>query len=160
MSIRSVLIAFAFTLSFFACQQLHAQSTSTLKQDIDKVAAKSIEFLRREGQAADGTFSIEAGPGVTALTLTALLRNNVPLTDPMLEKGLKALEGFVKQDGGIYGNGRIKNYETCVSILCFSEANTIAKDGRYDKLLANAKLFVTNMQYGSSKDDNPENQAR
>ena len=54
----------------------------------------------------------------------------------MVAKGLKALEGFVKPDGGVYGNGRLRNYETCVAILCFTEANA---DGRYDDLLANAE---------------------
>ena len=57
------------------------------------------------------------------MALTALLRNDVPVDDPMVAKGLKALEGFVKPDGGVYGNGRLKNYETCVAILAFTEAN-------------------------------------
>ena len=41
----------------------------------------------------------------------------------MVATGLQALEGFVKPDGGIYGNGRLKNYETCVAMVCLAEAN-------------------------------------
>jgi squalene-hopene/tetraprenyl-beta-curcumene cyclase len=119
------------------------------KETADSVRQQSVErglhFLREHGQAADGTFSIQAGPGLTALAITAALRNGLPVDDPMVAKGLKALEGFVKPDGGIYGNGRLKNYETCVAIACFQLAN---KDGRYKELLANADKFVRGLQIG------------
>ena len=64
----------------------------------------------------------------------------------MVAKGLKALEGFVKPDGGIYGTGLSKNYETCVAIVAFDLANA---DGRYTKLLDNADKFVRGLQYGA-----------
>ena len=89
-------------------------------------------------------FSDRVGPGVTALALTAAIRNGLDPTDAMVAKGLSALEGFVKPDGGIYGNGRLKNYETCVAMVCFAEANTA---GKYDEILNNAKAFVTGVQY-------------
>ncbi len=54
------------------------------------------EFSQDSSQSEDGTFSSQVGPGVTALVLTSMLRNDVPLTDAALAKGLKALEGFVK----------------------------------------------------------------
>jgi squalene-hopene/tetraprenyl-beta-curcumene cyclase len=106
---------------------------------------RGLDFLRTKGQADDGTFTIRAGPGLTALALTAAIRCGAPLDDPLVAKGLKALEGFAKPDGGIYGNGRLRNYETCVAILCFTEANA---DGRYNDLLKNAAKFVRGMQIG------------
>jgi squalene-hopene/tetraprenyl-beta-curcumene cyclase len=119
-------------------------------QNVNSPARQAIErglqYLREHGQAEDGTFSIQAGPGLTALAITAALRNGLPVDDPMVAKGLKALEGFVKPDGGIYGNGRLKNYETCVAIVCFQLAN---KDGRYKELLANADKFVRGLQIGA-----------
>jgi squalene-hopene/tetraprenyl-beta-curcumene cyclase len=115
---------------------------STTQQAIER----GLNYLREHGQAEDGTFSIEAGPGLTALAITAALRNGLPVGDPMVAKGLKALEGFVKPDGGIYGNGRLKNYETCVAIVAFQLAN---KDGRYKELLANADKFVRGLQIGA-----------
>jgi hypothetical protein len=66
----------------------------------------------------------------------------------MVSKGLKALETFVKPDGGIYGNGRLRNYETCIAMVCFAEAN---KSGQYNELLSRAKAFVTGIQYGEGK---------
>jgi squalene-hopene/tetraprenyl-beta-curcumene cyclase len=113
-----------------------------LKQTIDK----GLAFLREKGQAADGTFSRDAGPGLTALAVSAALRHGRPLDDPLVAKGLKALEGFVKPDGGIYGNGRLRNYETCVAITCLQLAN---KDGRYKTTLANADKFVRGLMYGA-----------
>ena len=122
-------------------------------EELDRVVGKGLEYLQKSGQAEDGTFSMKAGPGVTALVVTAMLRNKVPLSNPSLAKGLKALEGFVKPDGGIYGNGRLMNYETCVGVLAFAEANKIAGDGRYDKTLSNAKTFLTSLQYGEASSE-------
>ena len=37
---------------------------------------------------------------------------------------MKYVERFVQADGGIYAEGTVnKNYETCIAILCFKEAN-------------------------------------
>lgn len=126
-----------------------AQSPVATSAAIDQraeVVEKGLQFLREHGQAEDGTFSAQAGPGLTALALTGAMRNGVPTDDPMVAKGLSALETFVKPDGGVYGNGRIKNYETCVAIVAFDLANA---DGKYDQLLANAEKFVRGLQIGA-----------
>ena len=134
-----------------------AQSTNSPALPADKakqrteLVQRGVEYLSKHGQAEDGTFSLQAGPGVTALVLTSMLRNDIQLDHPALQKGLKALEGFVKPDGGIYGNGRLKNYETCVSVLCFSEANKVAKDGRYNKLLKDAQAYLKSLQVADAE---------
>ncbi|MBI1246493.1 hypothetical protein GC197_01455 [bacterium] len=115
---------------------------------LDEIVGKGLKFLETKGQAPDGTFTLQAGPGLTALALTGALRNGKTVDDPVVSKGLKALEGFIKPDGGIYGNGRLRNYETCVSMLCFEEANG---DGRYNDTLKKARTFVTGLQYGDGK---------
>ena len=115
-----------------------------------KIVEAGLAFLRDKGQDDAGLFSPRVGPGVTALAVTAALRNGCPLDDAMVAKGLKALEGFVKPDGGIYGNGRLRNYETCVAMLAFSAAN---KTGKYNDLLKRAKDFVTGVQYGRADKD-------
>jgi hypothetical protein len=117
---------------------------------LDKAIQSGLRYLREHGQAEDGTFSVKAGPGLTALAVTAMLRNGLPLDDPMVAKGLAALEKNVKPDGGIYGNGRLKNYETCVAIVCFELAN---KDGRYNDLLRNAERFLRGLQYVATDSD-------
>ncbi len=86
-----------------------------------------------------------------------MLRHHEPLTDASVAKALKALEGYVKKDGGIYGDGRLKNYETCVAVLAFSEANKQAGDGRYNKILNDAKSFLTAMQYGEQPGETNDN---
>ncbi|MEM9365492.1 MAG: prenyltransferase/squalene oxidase repeat-containing protein [Planctomycetota bacterium] len=124
-------------------------STETFRQQI---VNRGLEYLRTSGQSDEGMFSPRVGPGVTALALTAALRNNLPLSDPMVKAGLEALESYAKPDGGIYGNGRLRNYETCVAMLAFAEANN---GGQYNEILAKAKAFVTGVQYGKA-DRNPE----
>lgn len=126
-----------------------AQSPETIAQ-VDRIAAKGLEYLSLHGQEKDGTFTPKAGPGVTALVITSMLRNGRTVDDPTVAKGLKALEGFVKPDGGIYGSGRLKNYETCVCMLCFSAAN---QNGKYNEILKRAKSFVTELQIVAAKGD-------
>lgn len=120
-------------------------NTETLRQQI---VDKGLTYLATQGQSDAGTFSDRVGPGVTALAITSALRNGKTIDEPMVAEGLKALESFVKPDGGIYGNGRLMNYETCVAMLCFSEAN---KNGQYNEILQRAKDFVTGKQYGEGR---------
>lgn len=115
-----------------------------------EMVAKGLRFLAEKGQGDQGLFSGRVGPGVTALAITSALRNGRTVDDPMVAAGLRAMESFVKPDGGIYGNGRMKNYETCVGMICFAAANA---DGRYDTILEQAKDFVTEIQYGTGERD-------
>lgn len=149
-------LACSIALSFIGMALAQtATAEADAKVDRASVIADGVEYLRTDGQAEDGTFTAQAGPGLTAMTLTALLRNDVPVDDPMVAKGLKALEEFVQPDGGVYApGGRLKNYETCVAILAFSEANA---DKRYDKIIADANKFVRGLQYGAASGQDKEN---
>ena len=109
-----------------------------------KMVDRGIDYLRA-AQAPDGSFSAHAGPGVTALVTTALLRHGRTPSDPIVARSLAYLEGFVRDDGGVYQDGTFyRNYETCLAILCFTEAN---KGGKYDKLLAHAEAFIRGIQW-------------
>ncbi|MEM6364586.1 MAG: prenyltransferase/squalene oxidase repeat-containing protein [Planctomycetota bacterium] len=127
--------------------ETQAQTTENQRTEIVR---RGLTYLAQQGQTDDGMFSPRVGPGVTALAITAALRNGASIDEPMVTKGLQALESFVKADGGIYGNGRLRNYETCVAMVAFSEAN---QTGRYDAILARAKDFVTSVQYGKTNRD-------
>lgn len=120
-------------------------ANSTLQAaDSSKVVDAGISFLRK-AQAEDGTWSNKTGTGVTALVTTALLRNGVSTSDPAVAKSLKYIESQVREDGGIYlPDSTNKNYETCLSMICFHEAN---KDGKYTKILAGADKFVKGLQW-------------
>jgi squalene-hopene/tetraprenyl-beta-curcumene cyclase len=134
-----------------------AKDAPASKIDRVKVSAsinKAADFLK-QAQANDGSFSAASGPGVTAIVGAALMRSGRGPQDPVVAKALKYLEGHVHEDGGIYQKGsNHKNYETCLAIVCFQEAN---KNHQYDKLLANAAKFVEKEQWddgeGKTADD-------
>jgi len=111
----------------------------------EQAVGRAIAYLR-EAQAEDGSFSHHAGPGVTALATTALLRHGRTPNDPLVAKALAYLVRHRHDDGGIYQQGtHYRNYETCLAILCFSEANR--NTSRYDDLLRDAERFVKEIQW-------------
>jgi squalene-hopene/tetraprenyl-beta-curcumene cyclase len=119
----------------------------------DQSVSKAIDFLRTKGQSADGAYSAQAGPAITAIVTGAILKHGRSPDDPQVAKSLKYLESFVHEDGGIYAkDSKVKNYETSISIVCFAAAN---KDGRYKKLLANAEAFVKKLQWDGDEDHDP-----
>ena len=73
--------------------------------------------------------------------------------DPIVAKSLKYLEGVVQPDGGIYApKSRLKNYETCLGVLCFAKAN---RAGKYDAILKNADKFLKGLQFGDDDGRQP-----
>jgi Squalene-hopene cyclase C-terminal domain/Prenyltransferase and squalene oxidase repeat len=116
------------------------------RKKLQAVANKGIAYLRAH-QGDDGSFSPRlAGPGVSALVATALLRNGVSLNDPMMTKLMAYLEKSVKDNGGVYDKG-LANYTTSVAIMAFTEANT---DHRYDSVIKKAVDFVKSLQNGAT----------
>ncbi len=116
--------------------------------DASQVVSRGIEFLRSR-QAEDGSYSREAGPGVTALITTALLRHGRSPSDPLVARSLQYLESCIQPTGGIHQiDSMYRNYETCLAILCFSEAN---QDGRYNDVIRRADAFVTSIQWDETE---------
>ncbi|MDX1945403.1 MAG: prenyltransferase/squalene oxidase repeat-containing protein [Pirellulaceae bacterium] len=126
-----------------------ADETGPDPKQYETVVTKGIDFLRTKGQADDGTFTKQIGIGITSLAATAMLRHGRSVDDPTVAKALKALEASVQPTGGIHApNGRLKTYETCVCTLALKEAN---KDGRYDKILANADKFLKEIPFDAAE---------
>jgi squalene-hopene/tetraprenyl-beta-curcumene cyclase len=117
--------------------------------DLKAVVDKAVKFLTGT-QNPDGSFAPKlGGPGITALTVAALVRTGVGADTPVVGKGLKYLEGFVQKDGGVYSKG-LANYTTCLAIVAFKEANV---GGKYDAVIAAAGKFVRGLQTdGDPKD--------
>lgn len=112
------------------------------------VVSKAVGFLK-SSQAEDGSFSNQGGTGITSLVATGLMQNGLTPEDPMVAKALEYLLAHVRPDGGIYAEGsRHRNYETCIAMMCFNEAN---QDKKYDKLLANAEKFLKQLQWDVSE---------
>lgn len=121
-----------------------AESTDEL-QAYQQAVDRAVQYLRTKGQAEDGSFSKQAGIGVTAVVTAGLLSVGVGPDDPVVAKALKFLEGFRQPDGGIYQPDTFyKNYETSLAVMAFSLAN---KDGRYEKLLKEANRFLKQLQW-------------
>lgn len=121
---------------------------SAAQPDTEAAVARGAAFLAKN-QEADGSFSPQTGPAVTALVATGLLRSGRTADDPVVAKALKYLETFVRDDGGIYkAESNHVNYETCITIMAFSAANA---DGRYTKLIKNGEAYVKSLQWDESE---------
>jgi squalene-hopene/tetraprenyl-beta-curcumene cyclase len=145
-------IAGSIAIAAWQTPQVRGADDATTKK-YEQMVDKAIAFLATKGQADDGSFNAAAGPAVTALVTTAVLRHGRSPEDPLVAKALKYVERFVRDDGGVYAEGsNNKNYETCIAIVCFKEAN---RNGRYDALLKKADAFVKSYQWGSAGDSGP-----
>ena len=142
---RTWFLALASVIAILASSTLSVAADAGADAALyQKTVSRAVGFLRTI-QAKDGSFNAAAGPGVTALVTTSLLRSGRTPSDPTVAASLKYLKSFVQDDGGIYTKGSThKNYETCLTVLCFSEAN---KDGRYDKVIKKAERFVKDLQW-------------
>ena len=108
------------------------------------MVGRAIDFLATR-QNDDGSYSPESGPGVTALVTTAISasRTLARRSAGGPQSGLPG--GLVQPDGGIHRPESLyRNYETCLAVMCFSEAN---RDGRYQQLLQNADAFLKSIQW-------------
>ncbi len=118
---------------------------------IDAMVAKAVEYLAKT-QSPDGAFSPQSGVGVTALVTTGLLRNGRSPDDPLVARSLKFLESSVQPDGGIYSPKLgFKNYETCIALTCFVEANA---DKRYEKIIRGAEKYLKANQWTEAVNEN------
>jgi squalene-hopene/tetraprenyl-beta-curcumene cyclase len=141
---------------FAAAQESQSAGVDAAKQ-YERMVSQAIEFFRTKAQAPDGSYSGAAGPGITALVATAILKHGRSADEPFIAKSLKYLETFIEADGGLNKAGsKYRNYETCLAILAFKEAN---KGGRYDALLKKADAFVKTEQWdeGEGKDKSDPN---
>jgi squalene-hopene/tetraprenyl-beta-curcumene cyclase len=142
-------LAISFVLLIaIAISSAPAADDATAKQQ--QMVDKAIAFLATKGQAEDGSYSAAAGPAVTALITTSILRQGRSPDDPVVAKALKYVEKFIREDGGIYTEGtHNKNYETSIALVCFQEAN---RNGTYDALLAKAEKYVKTNQWGATNE--------
>jgi squalene-hopene/tetraprenyl-beta-curcumene cyclase len=133
-----------------------AQTDNKVPEDqraFEQMVSRAINYLSTRGQLADGSFSRFSGPGVTSLVTTGILRHGRTPDDPVVARALAYLQQFAQPDGGIYQENTLyRNYETCLAMLCFAEAN---QDGRYDQLLERAEAFVTGIQWGAEQGKDP-----
>ena len=162
---KKKLLVMTFLSGLFVSQ--HAGFSLAQETDTRRVIALDVEaqsrmeraavaFLR-QSQGADGSFSSQAGPGVTGLVAAALLSIGVPKDDPMVDKAILYLLNTKRPDGGLYAEGsRHANYETCLAIMALSKAN---EQGRYDGVLQGAQRFVKGEQWDEGEGLGPKDPA-
>jgi squalene-hopene/tetraprenyl-beta-curcumene cyclase len=120
---------------------------------LPRIIEGAVNYLQEVGQPRDTQGGGQAVAGVTALVTTAILRSGRSAGDPVVAKSLKCLESFVQPDGGIYSpGGLLANYETCLAIVCLSEADA---DQRYQHLLRQAETFVRKFQWDERTGKDP-----
>jgi hypothetical protein len=116
-------------------------------KEVQVVVDKAAAYLKTS-QGKDGSFSPQrAGPGISAVVASGLLRNGFSPDDPVVARTLAYLEKSVQKDGGVYDKF-LANYTTSVALMAFAEANT---QGKYDTVIRNATQFLRGMQYDDSK---------
>ncbi|MES2790501.1 MAG: prenyltransferase/squalene oxidase repeat-containing protein [Planctomycetota bacterium] len=135
------------------CSSANDEPAPTKDQTVvlKQVQTKAIDYLRTK-QSDDGSWTSPTAPGISGVMVDALLRSGLTTADPTVQKGLKHLETFIQPDGGIYfAKSNHRNYETCIAMLAFREANT---DGRYKQILANADKYIRQQQWDEDEGKN------
>ena len=151
-SVAAVLVL-AILAGPHASYEVFAEERSSTDGSLKAVRTKAVQFLKLT-QSADGTWTTANVPGITALCVTSLLQSGVPADDPSVARALKFLTGLVRDDGGIYHpQTQHRNYETSISVLALSAANS---NGKYDKIIRNAEKFLRGLQWDEDEEQKPE----
>jgi hypothetical protein len=112
---NSILMVFALSVA----QENPAEFRKNVAQAIDK----GVEWLKKQQQPS-GDFGESKGPtygpgkaypnkpGITAFSILALLKSDVPHNDPVITKGLSFLQDYVGQRGNV-----ISNYDRGVILM-------------------------------------------
>lgn len=112
---------------------------------ITAAIGKASAYLFEQGQADDGSFSSQAGPAITALCATALVKSGTPADAPAVQKALAYLLSFRRPDGGIHPEkSLVANYETAIAMMALAACNT---NGKYDREIKAAEAFVKGLQW-------------
>ena len=69
------------TGSSAAAQESQSAGVDAAKQ-YERMVSQAIEFFRTKAQAPDGSYSAAAGPGITALVATAILKHGRSADEP------------------------------------------------------------------------------
>lgn len=127
---------------------IQAESTPnaylSLKLEAERAFTQAVPYLQAQ-QQPEGYWGDENTPALTALALTAILRDpnfdrEAPLPE-WLTRGFDFLRQSQKSDGGIYGKG-LATYNTSTSIMAFVSLG----DQIDEPLLLKARAFLINQQ--------------
>ncbi|MEM9080339.1 MAG: prenyltransferase/squalene oxidase repeat-containing protein [Verrucomicrobiota bacterium] len=135
------------TIILASCATLPAQEPNpylSLKLEAERAISTGVAYLQSQ-QQPDGNWGDPKTPALTALALTAIVRD--PSFNPEAElpawiaKGYNFLRSKQKNDGGIYGKG-LATYNTSTAIMAFVSLG----DEQDIPLLLQARRFLINQQ--------------
>jgi len=115
--------------------------TPLTQQDSILAALKFLKANQKDGMFG---FSGYPDPGITALTLSAVIRASRQAgikTPEYVDKGLAYLQSLQKKDGSIYQHG-LANYVTSASIMAFKDSGM----SKFDPTVDAAKDFLITLQ--------------
>lgn len=118
--------------------------------------AKAIDYLKKS-QLPDGGWPMKVGGdksdlGVTTVVANSLLTAGLPGSDPTLVDACKYIVGFVKEDGGIYGDVGLNNYTTSIGLMVLKAADA----EKHKDVIAKALGYLRNLQWGRGQGLEPE----
>jgi squalene-hopene/tetraprenyl-beta-curcumene cyclase len=131
-----------------------AQADKEFQQLQDRAEA---EIMIRRGakyllaaQEQDGGWASQSGPGITCLALKALIQEPaVGPEHPAVERGIRFVLKFQRDDGGIYSAGGLhKNYETSVALSMFAAL----KNDEYAAQAARVRQFLKDLQWDEGEE--------
>ena len=115
----------------------------SVRNEVGIAIDKGLAWLKQH-QNADGSWSLNDYPALTALPLWAYMGQpeGTPAVKPdYIQKGYDFILESARPDGGIYRKG-LANYNTSISLV----ALVLARDGRYDGIIRTAHDFVIGQQ--------------
>jgi len=121
----------------------HHVENLSVRNEVGIAIDKGLDWLRQH-QNADGSWSLNDYPALTALPLWAYMGNpdRAPGETPAyIKKGYDFILSSTQLDGGIYRKG-LANYNTSISLV----ALVLAGDPKYDPVIRNAHDFVVGQQ--------------
>jgi len=125
--------------------------------DVKTAIARGSAYLVEKGQAADGSFSAEMGPAVTALAVTALAKSGTPADAPAVRRGIDYLLTFRQADGGIHQiDSPVANYESSIALMALVACNT---GDRYTREIKGVEAFLKGLQWDEGEGRGPEDPA-
>ena len=119
------------------------QADLSVRNEVQIAISKGLQWLK-DHQNADGSWSLNDYPALTALPLWAYMGDpqGKPGERPdYILKGYDFVLGSVKPDGGIYRKG-LANYNTSISLV----ALVMAHDPKYESVIRGAHDFVIGQQ--------------